>query len=89
MAKKKHQLIVEKRKVYRIGGSLMIGLPPEFTAAHNIQEGDMLPVLANHILKIVPMPEEDQEITEEKLGEKAVLIKELLEGKPTPLKQLE
>ncbi len=53
----KRVLIVEKRKVFRMGGSLMIGLPPEFTRIHNIKEGDELPVLANHIIKIVPMSE--------------------------------
>lgn len=61
MAREKQQLIVEKRKVHRMGGSLMIVLPPGFTRAHNIQEGDELPVLADHILKIVPMPEEREE----------------------------
>lgn len=60
MAKKKQKLVIEGRRVYRIGGSLMIGLPPAFTKAHNIQEGDELPVIANHILKIVPMPEEEE-----------------------------
>lgn len=50
-------LIVEKRKVYRIGGSLMIALPPAFTRIHKIKEGDEVPVLAKHILKIVPMSE--------------------------------
>lgn len=55
----KKQITVQKRRVHRIGGSLMIVLPPEFTEAHNIKEGDELPVLANHILKIVPMAEQE------------------------------
>lgn len=50
-------LIVEKRRVFKIGGSLMIALPPEFARIHNIREGDEVPVLASHILKIVPMSE--------------------------------
>lgn len=58
-SKKKPPLIVGKRRVVRIGGSLYISLPPEFTNAHDIKKGDELPVLANHILKIVPMPEKD------------------------------
>ena len=54
---KKETLIVEKRKVHKVGGSLMIALPPGFIEAHNIKEGDLLPVIADHLLKIVPMPE--------------------------------
>ena len=52
-------LIVIKRKVHKIGGSLMIALPAEFVQAHGIKEGDELPVLADHILKIVPMAERE------------------------------
>ena len=50
-------LIVVKRKVFGIGGSLAITLPAEFVKLHNIKDGDEIPVLANHILKVVPMAE--------------------------------
>jgi antitoxin component of MazEF toxin-antitoxin module len=58
MKKQKGRLIVEKRKIYKFGGSFGILLPKEFIEAHNLKEGDEVPVLANHILKIVPMSEE-------------------------------
>lgn len=51
------KLIVEKRKVWRQGGSLVIALPVEFTRAHGIRDGDEVPIVADHILKLVPMPE--------------------------------
>ena len=40
-----------------MGGSLVITLPAEFCQAHRIREGDDLPFAANHIMKIIPMPE--------------------------------
>ena len=46
------------RTVFRVGGSLVIGLPPDFIEAHGIKEGDILPFAANHIIKYIPMPEE-------------------------------
>ena len=72
MVKKKPPLIVQKKKLHKIGGSLMIALPPEFIEAHGLKEGDFIPLLANHILKIVPMSEgifedfEDGEVKTEK-----------------------
>ena len=51
-------LIVGLTRIHRVGGSLIFILPPTFVALHNIKEGDELPILANHILKIVPMSEE-------------------------------
>ena len=56
--KKKSKLIVQKRKLYRFGGSLGILLPREFVKMHGLKEGQEIPVLADHILKIVPMSEE-------------------------------
>lgn len=53
------------RKVFRVGGSLVISLPPEFIEAHNIIEGEDLPYAANHIMKIIPMPEEKYEEAKE------------------------
>lgn len=54
---KKGQVSVSKRSVMEMSGSLCITLPKEFTDANNIKKGDKLPVIADHILKVVPMPE--------------------------------
>ncbi|MCL0059594.1 hypothetical protein M1O57_05065 [Dehalococcoidia bacterium] len=63
MRRKQTQIRAGMRRVWRQGGSLVVSLPVEFTRAHDIQEGDAVPVISNHILKIVPMPEApDEEI---------------------------
>lgn len=54
---REHKVTARTRKVIRLGGSLVITLPSEFVEAHNIKEGDDLPVAANHIMKVIPMPE--------------------------------
>ena len=57
--KKEHGgLIVKIRKVMKCGGSLYISLPKAFVELHGIQKGERLPVLADHILKVVPMKEQ-------------------------------
>lgn len=61
MAKKKNnkgKVTAGTRKVIALGGSLAITLPREFVEAHNIREGDDLPVAADHILKVIPMAEQ-------------------------------
>ena len=58
MENEKKVPIAKVRKVQRYGHSLYIALPPEFCRMHGIVKGDSLPVLANHILKVVPMKEE-------------------------------
>ena len=55
--KEKGKITAGTRKVISLGGSLAITLPREFVLAHNIKEGDDLPVAANHILKVIPMAE--------------------------------
>lgn len=55
--KRKARVTAGTRKVISLGGSLAITLPKEFVEAHDIQEGDDLPVAADHILKVIPMPE--------------------------------
>lgn len=57
--KEKAKVTAETRKVIKLGGSLVISIPQTFVDAHHIKEGDDLPVIANHILKIVPMPERE------------------------------
>jgi hypothetical protein len=50
--------IVKLRRVIRNGSSFYISIPPEFIQLHGIKKGDRLPVLAGHIMKVVPMNEE-------------------------------
>ena len=50
------------RRVIRLGSSLAITLPSKFTEANRIKEGDDLAYAANHIMKIIPMPEEGTEV---------------------------
>lgn len=57
-SKKKRRISAGVRKVMKLGGSLAITLPSEFVEAHNIKEGDDIPYAANHIMKVIPMPEE-------------------------------
>lgn len=52
------KVIAGTRKVVRMGGSLVIALPAQFCHAHGIKQGDDLAFVANHIMKIIPMPEE-------------------------------
>ena len=51
--------VVKVRSVLRIGKSYYIALPREFVNLHGIEKGDRLPVLADHIMKVVPMKEEN------------------------------
>ena len=54
---KRPKVIAGTRRVMRMGGSLVITLPADFCHAHGIQEGDDLPFAADHIMKVIPMPE--------------------------------
>ena len=56
--KRKEGPIVKLRKVMRSGSYLYICLPREFVELHGIVQGERLPVLADHIMKVVPMKEE-------------------------------
>ena len=56
--KKKNRPIVKVRSVLRVGKTYYIALPREFVNLHGIEKGDRLPVLADHIMKVVPMKEE-------------------------------
>lgn len=57
-------IIATTRKVLKQGNSLAITLPVSFTRAHGIRVGDDLPIVADHILKVIPMPEgrEDEDL---------------------------
>ncbi len=54
---KRSRVIAGTRRVVRLGGSLVFSLPAQFCHLHGIEEGDDLPFAADHILKIIPMPE--------------------------------
>ncbi len=49
--------VVKLRTVLKVGASYYISIPPAFMKQHGIKKGDRLPVLAGHILKVVPMSE--------------------------------
>jgi len=51
----KYKVIAETRRVWRQGGSLAITLPADFVHVHGICDGDDLAIVANHILKVIPM----------------------------------
>ncbi|RLI77797.1 hypothetical protein DRP04_10860 [Archaeoglobales archaeon] len=54
---KKGELVVMVRKACRFGNNLYVALPKEWLEKHGIKEGDELPVIADSIIKIVPMKE--------------------------------
>lgn len=58
---RRNRVIAGTRKVVRLGGSLVVSLPAEFCHLHLIKEGDDLPFAANHIMKLIPMAEGQEE----------------------------
>ena len=64
---KRSRVIAGTRKVLRLGGSLVFSLPAEFCHLHHIKEGDDLPFAADHIMKVIPMPEGKEDMEEEKV----------------------
>lgn len=60
MGKKKRdgsEPITENRRVLKIGRSYYLNLPPEFVKTNHIRAGQMVPITADHILKVVPHAE--------------------------------
>lgn len=53
----RERLIVEKKKLIKVGGSICVALPPEFLKLHGLEKGDEIAVIANHIVKLVPLKE--------------------------------
>jgi len=62
---RKSRIIAGTRRVVRMGGSLVISLPAEFCHLHGIKEGDDLPFAADHIMKVIPMPEGRESVESE------------------------
>ncbi len=49
---KKSSLKTKMVKVHKVGGSLMITLPPELAKIHSINEGDEISLTANHTVQL-------------------------------------
>lgn len=47
------------RKIVKHGKSYYLAIPPEFMEKHQLKKGDVVPMVANSILKIVPVKEVD------------------------------
>ena len=45
------------RKIIQIGNSFGITIPKEWLDQHHLVKGDMVPIVANNILKVVPISE--------------------------------
>jgi len=52
-------VIAGVRKLIKYGESLAITLPPEWVEKHGLKPGDEVPIVADSILKIVPVKEID------------------------------
>ena len=51
--------IAVTRRIIQHGRSYYLAIPPEFMAKHQLKKGDVVPMVANSILKIVPVNEID------------------------------
>jgi hypothetical protein len=49
--------ITVTRRIIQLGGAYYINLALEFIKRHRLEKGDSVPVIADAILKIVPMGE--------------------------------
>ena len=58
MKKENRDPIVKLRRVIKCGHSFYISIPQAFIRLHGIQKGEKLPVLVDHLMKVVPMKEE-------------------------------
>lgn len=50
-------IVAKVRKIVKSGDSNYICIPPEFMRKHGLKAGDKLAVIADHIMKVVPMKE--------------------------------
>jgi antitoxin component of MazEF toxin-antitoxin module len=55
--KKDEDLIAKVRTIFRSGESLCVTLPKKFVVKHGLKPGDRIPIIANSILKLIPMRE--------------------------------
>ena len=54
---KNNGLITGTRRIVKCGQSHYVSIPPEFMQRHRLQKGDSVSIIADSILKLVPMPE--------------------------------
>jgi len=55
--KRNDELIAKVRTIFSSGKSLVITIPKRFAEKHGLRAGDRVPVIANTILKVIPMKE--------------------------------
>lgn len=52
--------ITENRRVIKIGRAYYLNLPLAFVELNRIRPGQKVPIIADHILKVVPFPEMEE-----------------------------
>jgi hypothetical protein len=57
-AQRPKELIVTTRKLVLHGKTLYVSMPKNFVEKHGLKKGERIPVLADHIMKVIPMGEE-------------------------------
>jgi len=57
LRRKDYRIITEPRRLMRVGNSVVIALPSEFLERHDLKPGDDVGVVADSILKVVPLKE--------------------------------
>ncbi len=62
--KKESRVLGGTKRVFKSGGSIAIFIPGKFAEAHGIKAGDEVAYAADHIMKIIPMPEEKYDTEE-------------------------
>jgi len=55
--KNKKGLVLATRRIIKSGASFYVSIPPEFMEKHRLKKGDAVPIIADSILKLVPMKE--------------------------------
>lgn len=50
-------VLAEQRQLVQVGNSIYLSMPPEWLEKHHLKAGDYIPVVANSILKVVPVNE--------------------------------
>jgi len=57
MAKREQKYITMTTKLVKVGNSTYLHLPQKWLDKHGLKAGDEVPLVANNILKIIPMTE--------------------------------
>ena len=51
-------ILAETRLLVKQGGAVYLSMPQEWLRRHNLKPGDRVPVVADGVLKVVPVSEE-------------------------------